>query len=155
MASMGCSKAMPAPAPIPPDAREPSPAVEGTTERVQAVSSLDERLRREPDRPPGPAALPEEPGHYMQVQAPGERRLVRLDAGVTHIGRGLSADLRLDENSVSRRHAMLISEDSGARILDDRSSNGTFVNGRRIEQADLSTGDVIKVGRVTLMFLEV
>jgi hypothetical protein len=29
------------------------------------------------------------------------------------------------------------------------------VNGRRIEQADLSTGDVIKVGRVTLMFLEV
>ena len=155
MASMGCSKAMPAPAPIPPDAREPSPAVEGTTERVQAVSPLDERLRREPDRPPGPAALPEVPGHYMQVQAPGERRLVRLDAGVTHIGRGLSADLRLDENSVSRRHAIVVQDAQGVRILDDRSSNGTFVNGRRIEQVDLSDGDVIVLGRVALRYLEV
>ncbi len=48
-----------------------------------------------------------------------------------HIGRGLSADLHLDENSVSRRHAILVPRPGGARILDDRSSNGTFVNGRR------------------------
>src|SRR5947208_16223108 len=147
---------MPAPAPMPPEAREPSAASEGNTERVPALASVDERGRLEEQAAPsGPVAIPSEPGHYLQVQAPGEARLVRLEVGVTHIGRGLSADLRLDENSVSRRHAMLIREDSGARILDDRSANGTFVNGRRIEQTDLSTGDVIKVGRVTLMFLEV
>jgi len=145
---------MPAPAPIPPDARDPSAAVEGNTERVQALASVDARAREQDTAQPGPVAIPSEPGHYLQVQAPGEARLVRVEAGVTHIGRGLSADLRLDENSVSRRHAMLIREDSGARILDDRSSNGTFVNGRRIEQADLSSGDVIKIGRVTLLFLE-
>ena len=145
---------MPAPAPIPPDARDPSAAVEGNTERVQALASVDARARQQDTAQPGPVAIPSEPGHYLQVQAPGEARLVRVEAGVTHIGRGLSADLRLDENSVSRRHAMLIREDSGARILDDRSSNGTFVNGRRIEQADLSSGDVIKIGRVTLLFLE-
>ncbi len=54
-----------------------------------------------------------------------------------HIGRGLTAGLRLDDASVSRRHAILVPRPSGARILDDRSSNGTFVNGRRIQQADL------------------
>ncbi len=72
-----------------------------------------------------------------------------------HIGRGLSADLRLDESSVSRRHAILVPRVSGARVLDDRSSNGTFVNGRRVQQADLSDGDVIVVGRVVLRYLEI
>jgi pSer/pThr/pTyr-binding forkhead associated (FHA) protein len=40
-------------------------------------------------------------------------------------------------------------------VLDDRSSNGTFVNGRRVQQADLSDGDVIVVGRVVLRYLEI
>jgi pSer/pThr/pTyr-binding forkhead associated (FHA) protein len=42
----------------------------------------------------------------------------------------------------------------GARILDDRSSNGTFVNGRRVQQSDLADGDVIVIGRVVLRYLE-
>jgi pSer/pThr/pTyr-binding forkhead associated (FHA) protein len=70
------------------------------------------------------------------------------------IGRGLTAELHLDESSVSRRHAILLSRPSGARILDDRSSNGTFVNGRRIQQVDLRNGDVIVLGRVVLRYLE-
>jgi pSer/pThr/pTyr-binding forkhead associated (FHA) protein len=73
---------------------------------------------------------------------------------VTHVGRGLSADLHLDEGSVSRRHAILVRRSSGARILDDRSANGTFVNGRRVTQADLHSGDVIVLGRVVLRYLE-
>ena len=42
----------------------------------------------------------------------------------------------------------------GVRILDDRSSNGTFVNGRRIEQAQLRNGDEVMLGRVALRYLE-
>ena len=71
-----------------------------------------------------------------------------------HVGRGLAADLRLDDNSVSRRHAIVVPRPSGARILDDRSANGTLVNGRRVQQADLHDGDVIVLGRVVLRFLE-
>ena len=67
----------------------------------------------------------------------------------------LAADLRLDESSVSRRHAILVPRPAGARILDDRSSNGTFVNGRRVQQADLNNGDVLVIGRVVLRYLEV
>jgi pSer/pThr/pTyr-binding forkhead associated (FHA) protein len=74
---------------------------------------------------------------------------------VTHVGRGLSADLRLDEASVSRRHAIFHEARSGVRVLDDRSANGTFVNGRRIVQADLQNGDVLVLGRVVMRYLQV
>jgi pSer/pThr/pTyr-binding forkhead associated (FHA) protein len=134
---------------------EPSGAQEGTTERVDAISCLDDRVRREATPSEAPAARPLEPGRYLEVQGPGEGVLVRLEQEITRIGRGLAADLRLDENSVSRRHAMLVHDAGGARILDDRSSNGTFVNGRRVEQASLESGDVLMLGRVVLRYLEV
>ncbi|HEY1450911.1 MAG TPA: FHA domain-containing protein [Solirubrobacteraceae bacterium] len=98
---------------------------------------------------------PSGPGRFLEIQSPGETLLIPIEAGVMHIGRGLSADLHLDEKSVSRRHAMLVERPTGPRLLDDRSSNGTFVNGRRIVQADLHNGDVILLGRVVLRYLEI
>lgn len=96
-----------------------------------------------------------ESGRYLEVQGPQQTLLIPLTGDALHIGRGLSAQLHLDESSVSRRHAILVARPSGARILDDRSSNGTFVNGRRVQQADLHNGDVIVVGRVVLRYLEI
>ena len=127
-----------------------SAAVEGLTERVDAIACLDERVRRQASH-----ERPTESGRYIEVEGPGESLVIALGSGVTHIGRGLAADLRLDENSVSRRHAILVDRPNGARVLDDRSSNGTFVNGRRIVQADLRNGDVLVLGRVVLRYLEV
>jgi pSer/pThr/pTyr-binding forkhead associated (FHA) protein len=135
---------------------ELSAAKEGVTERVDAVSYLDERVRRDAT-PVAGAQVPQpvEPGRYLEVQGTGATLLVRLERDITRIGRGLAADLRLDENSVSRRHAVLVHDPTGARVLDDRSSNGTFVNGRRVEQAALAHGDVLMLGRVVLRYLEV
>jgi pSer/pThr/pTyr-binding forkhead associated (FHA) protein len=84
-------------------------------------------------------------------------RLVALHASVTHLGRGFSADLRLEDQSVSRRHAVIVdgADGEGARILDDRSANGTFVNERRITEAVLRDRDVIRLGRVTLVYRDV
>ncbi len=126
------------------------PVADGLTERFDPTACLDERVRHE-------AALtdPVAPGRYIQVQGPDRTLLIPLGSEAIHIGRGLSADLHLDESSVSRRHAILVPRPSGARVLDDRSSNGTFVNGRRIQQADLSNGDVIVIGRIMLRYLEV
>jgi len=120
------------------------------TEFFDGVACLDERVRRQ-----AMPALPTESGRYIEVQGPGDPLLIALEGEVTHIGRGLAADLRLDEASVSRRHAILIQRRSGSRILDDRSSNGTYVNGRRITQTDLHNGDVLVLGRVVLRYLEV
>ncbi len=119
------------------------------TERIDAIACLDERNRRRASEP-----QTAEPGRYLEVQGAGETLLVPLGRDVIHIGRGLSADLHLDEGSVSRRHAILVHRGSGARILDDRSANGTLVNGQRVTQADLSNGDVIVLGRVVLRYLE-
>jgi pSer/pThr/pTyr-binding forkhead associated (FHA) protein len=126
------------------------PTVEGLTERVDPIACLDERVRRQ-----ATLAHPAEPGRYIEVQGSDETLLIPLGKGVTHIGRGLAADLHLDEDSVSRRHAILVHRRDGMRVLDDRSSNGTFVNGRRIVQADLRNGDVLVLGRVVLRYLEV
>lgn len=125
------------------------PPADGITERVDPISCLDERTLSQASETGTPG-----PGRYLEVQGAGRTLLLPVGSDVIHIGRGLSADLRLDESSVSRRHAILVPRVSGARVLDDRSANGTFVNGRRVQQADLSDGDVIVVGRVVLRYLE-
>ena len=92
------------------------------------------------------------PGRYLAVEDGEVTRLVALHQAVTHVGRGFSADLRLEDQSVSRRHAVVVDDGDGARILDDRSANGTFVNGVRITDAQLRDRDVIRLGRVALVF---
>ncbi len=123
---------------------------EGATERFDPIACLDEGVRRR-----ATPSQPQAPGRYLEVQGPDETLLISLAAEVTHIGRGLAADLRLDEASVSRRHAIVLNRRSGARVLDDRSSNGTYVNGRCVTQADLRSGDIIVLGRVVLRYLDV
>jgi pSer/pThr/pTyr-binding forkhead associated (FHA) protein len=125
------------------------PAADGITERFDPTACVDETIRHR--------AVPLDhldPGRYIEVQGPERTLVIPVTSEVMHIGRGLSAELRLDETSVSRRHAILVPRPSGARILDDRSSNGTFVNGRRVQQVDLRNGDVIVLGRVVLRYLE-
>ena len=55
---------------------------------------------------------------------------------------------------MSRRHAVLLHAPSGTRLLNDRSFNGTLVNGQPTSRADLANGDVITLGRVTIHYLE-
>lgn len=124
-------------------------AADGLTERFDPIACLDERVRHEAS-----LAEPAAPGRYLQIQGPERSLLISLTDEPLHIGRGLSAGLHLDESSVSRRHAILVPRFGGARILDDRSSNGTYVNGRRVQQADLTDGDVILLGRILLRYLE-
>ena len=73
----------------------------------------------------------------------------------TRIGRSLAADVRFDDPTVSRRHALIVRQPDGVRVLDDRSLNGVFVNGERVEWSVLGDGDEILVGRHSLRFLHV
>jgi hypothetical protein len=75
-----------------------------------------------------------------------------LGDDVTHVGRGMTADVHLDDHTVSARHAIIVARAAGLRILDDRSTNGTIVNGRRVDEADLHDGDVVVLGRVVLTY---
>jgi pSer/pThr/pTyr-binding forkhead associated (FHA) protein len=93
-----------------------------------------------------------DPGHYLVFHDTGTIRIVEMTSDSMRIGRSLSADLRFEDPTVSRRHAVLVAESEGVRVLDDRSLNGVFVNGERIVSQLLSDGDEIVIGRYRLHF---
>jgi pSer/pThr/pTyr-binding forkhead associated (FHA) protein len=94
-----------------------------------------------------------EPGDYLIYEESGEIRTVALQRDWTRIGRSLAADVRLDDPTISRRHALVVRGPDGVRVLDDRSLNGVFVNGKRVEWQTLSDGDEIVVGRYRVHYL--
>jgi len=75
----------------------------------------------------------------------------RLPPGeIKTIGRAPRADWILDVPLVSRLHCRLTASPNGLEIFDLDSTNGTFVNNRRVKRAMLAAGDQIGIGRVSL-----
>ena len=93
-------------------------------------------------------------GHTYVVICSGPDRgtTFALD-GYAVVGRHALCDVVLDDITVSRHHAEV--ERSGGKytIADLRSLNGTYVNGERVEQAVLTSGDAIQIGRFRLVFV--
>ena len=74
--------------------------------------------------------------------------------GVTSIGRGPDADVRIPHEQVSRHHARIVLAAGEATIEDLQSRNGTFVAARRIAgPTKLADGDAITIGALVLTFL--
>jgi pSer/pThr/pTyr-binding forkhead associated (FHA) protein len=97
----------------------------------------------------------EDPGQYVAYQSGDDVVAYGLEREWTRIGRSLAADIRFDDPTVSRRHALIVRQPDGLRVLDDRSLNGVFVNGERVEWSTLADGDEIVIGRHHLHFIEV
>jgi hypothetical protein len=120
-----------------------------------ALARLGADDRREP-----PAWLAEarasvtSAGRFLAFEQDGRRTVVPLSREWTRIGRSLAADVRFDDATVSRRHALIANEEGGVRVLDDRSLNGIQVNGRRVEWSPLVDGDELVIGRHALYFLD-
>jgi DNA-binding winged helix-turn-helix (wHTH) protein len=78
---------------------------------------------------------------------------IPLAKGENIIGRDPAANARIDDSTISRRHARVVIADKRASIEDLGSKNGTFLGGHRVNKsARLSDGDVITVGSVNLIF---
>ena len=92
-------------------------------------------------------------GSYVVVEDGDDLAVIEVPVGSTHMGRSFTAEIQLDHPTVSRRHAMLIRDDAGTRILDDGSENGVHVNGVRTTGCMLRDGDRIELGRVRLRFV--
>jgi hypothetical protein len=71
----------------------------------------------------------------------------------TTIGRSPDCDIFLDDVTVSRNHAVLHRNGDTFTIEDQGSLNGTFVNRRRVESAELEDGDELQIGKYRLIFL--
>jgi hypothetical protein len=94
----------------------------------------------------------EGPGDYLLFHEGACLQSLGLTREMTRIGRSLVADLRFEDPTVSRRHALILRELTGMRLLDDRSLYGVFVNGTRVSSRLLSDGDVIGLGRHKLLY---
>ncbi len=116
---------------------------EPDTHTVSDVDALDEALD----------AI-DEPGRYLIFHDAGSVRTVAMPGDSMRIGRSLSAHLRFEDPTVSRRHAVLVTEADGVRVLDDRSLNGVFINGERVVSQVLADGDEVVIGRYRLRFAD-
>ena len=98
-------------------------------------------------------ALPRPGNHLVYHDGEGIETFT-IERGWTRIGRSESADVNLDDPTVSRRHALIVAEPGKQlRVLDDRSLNGVLVNGVQTELKSLRHGDELAIGRFRLYFL--
>jgi hypothetical protein len=122
-------------------------------------------LPEPPAPPPAPAGAtmiyaPEEPAPIEPEPAPREETATlewngstfTLTDRVTVIGRSSECDIRLDDANASRRHAEVRRIGDGYSVVDLGSTNGTEVNGQRIQETALMNGDVISVGTTRITF---
>ncbi len=114
----------------------------------------DARTPSDADELDGARAAIDERGRYLVFHDAGSVRTVAMPGESMRIGRSLSAHLRFEDPTVSRRHAVLVAEAEGVRVLDDRSLNGVFVNGERVVSRLLGDGDEIVIGRYRLRFAD-
>ena len=96
-----------------------------------------------------------EPGQAVLVvtKGPNEGSRFFLEQEITRVGRHPDSDIQLDDVTVSRRHAEFLRAPSGKfRLRDVGSLNGTYVNHKRVDETDLSSGDQVQIGRYRMVF---
>jgi len=110
---------------------------------------------------PDTAAIPNNERPSLQDEIPDRAYLIvggnenfPLEKSVIDIGRHSENDLILNEPHVSRHHAQLRSINKRYIIFDVGSTGGLFINGKKISQATLQPGDVIRIGMVNLIFVQ-
>src|SRR5262245_31947724 len=100
-----------------------------------------------------PAPIEDAP---MQVvlamfRSDGDRRSFSLHKDLTVVGRREDCDLRIPLGEISRKHCRLIKENDTLRVEDLGSSNGTYHNGERVQEAVIQAGDTIQVGSIAFV----
>src|SRR5438046_6927657 len=82
----------------------------------------------------------------LQRVTPSGSVLTQIRTDALRIGRGTSAELRSENPAVSLEHAVIDEDAAGFTVTDKGSITGTYVNGKPVETARLSKGDVIAIG---------
>ncbi|HZR52233.1 MAG TPA: FHA domain-containing protein [Streptosporangiaceae bacterium] len=99
------------------------------------------------------ASLPAGTALLLVKRGPNAGASFRLDNDLTTAGRHPDSDIFLDDVTVSRRHVEFYRENGRFTVRDVGSLNGTYVNGSRIEEAELTGGDEVQIGKFRLQFL--
>ncbi|MTE24414.1 MULTISPECIES: FHA domain-containing protein [Microbacterium] len=98
------------------------------------------------------AALPSGAALLLVRSGPGAGARYLLDSESTTVGRHPNAGIFFDDVTVSRRHAEITRSRAGFELVDQRSLNGTYVNGERVDRAALANGDEVRIGKFRTNF---
>ena len=97
-------------------------------------------------------ALPAGSALLVVQRGPGAGSRYLLDTDLSTVGRHPESDIFLDDITVSRRHVEFRREDESFRVHDVGSLNGTYLNGDRVDDAELQNGDEVRIGKFRLIF---
>jgi len=98
------------------------------------------------------AALPGSSALLVVQRGPNSGSRFLLDADRTTAGRHPDSEIFLDDVTVSRRHAEFLKVGEGFQVRDVGSLNGTYVNRQRVDDAVLSPGDEVQIGKYRMTF---
>lgn len=98
------------------------------------------------------AALPSGSAILLVRSGPTAGARYLVDTDVTTVGRHPEADIFFDDVTVSRRHAEIIRSASVFELVDQRSLNGSYVNGERVDRGTLTDGAELRIGKFRLNF---
>nr|WP_312677943.1 FHA domain-containing protein [Microbacterium sp.] len=97
-------------------------------------------------------ALPARSALLLVRSGPTAGARYLLDADVTTVGRHPEADIFFDDVTVSRRHAEITRTGNVFELVDQRSLNGSYVNGERVDRSILVDGAEVRIGKFRLNF---
>lgn len=97
--------------------------------------------------------VPQGTGMLVVKRGPNAGSKFLLDSDMTKAGRHPESDIFLDDITVSRRHAEFERRGGGYVVRDVGSLNGTYLNRERIDEADLTSGDEVQIGKFKLVYL--
>ena len=132
--------------PVPPDDKKPEPTAgdpifeDAEATQIGKFDSGKSKLQGQTDRP-----------YFIVLAGESLGRMFRIDEPQTVIGRAADATLRLQDDGVSRRHAMVVQIGDDLWIQDLNSANGTLINGERVQRRVLHDGDQIQMGATTIL----
>ena len=97
-------------------------------------------------------ALPAGSALLVVQRGPGAGSRYLLDSDLSTVGRHPESDIFLDDITVSRRHVEFRRDGENFRVHDVGSLNGTYLNGDRVDDAELQNGDEVRIGKFRLIF---
>ncbi|HZU74831.1 MAG TPA: FHA domain-containing protein [Acidimicrobiales bacterium] len=127
------------------------PAPEDTTMTFVPVTAAGEVIDEEISV--SVPAISEGTGMLVVKRGPNAGSKYLLEQKVTKVGRHPDSDILLDDITVSRRHAEFVPGPEGYLVRDVGSLNGTYLNRERIDEAELTSGDEVQIGKFKLVYL--
>jgi hypothetical protein len=91
-------------------------------------------------------------GWLVPINGPQQFQTFKLFAGVTKVGNTHGAHIIINDGFMSSDHAHIAMSPNGFTLIDNNSTNGTFVNERRVQRHELIDNDVIKFGKTDCKF---